>query len=710
MADGSLLFDTKLDGSGLSEGASKLGGIAAKGFAAIGAAAAGATAAIVKVGSDFETSMAKVQTLADTTQVSMADLSKGITEMSNTTGQSSQSLAEALYQALSAGVQTSDALAYTEQAAKLAAAGFTTTESAVDALSTVMNAYKMDASEVNAVSDMLLQTQNKGKTTVDELAASIAQVTPTAAAMGVEFEQVSAALATMTAQGVPTSQATTQLNQLFAELGKSGQQASENLMKAAEGTEYAGMSFQQMMDAGVPLNEVLNMMSDYAEANGKSLLDMFGSIEAGKAALTMAGENSEMFANNLEAMNESAGLTEEGFTTMVDTLQGKMGILQESFTNLGIAIYQGMQEPLKGLADVGIDALDQLMTAFNEGGMEGLIQAGSNIIANLLTGIAESLPTLAEQGINIAVTLLNAIIEQLPTILNAGVQAILALVTGISEALPQLIPAALNAIMTFINSLLSNLPQIISAGLQLITALVQGIVNSLPQVLQSANQAISSFVSGIASSLPQIIQSGFEIVTSLASGIISNLPAILSAVANLTTAMFQAFLQVDWISVGINIIQGIINGILSMGGALIGAMVDMAKSAFNSALSFFGIKSPSRLMRDRVGKYIPQGVAVGAEKEIPKSVEKMDKAWDRAIEEVRPFAVEYEADEARVPATTFGSSYEGDTNEETNNEYNYDITQNFYGEAAKKPSEQRKQTKKALRQMEWETKNNKKKG
>lgn len=707
MADGSLLFDTKLDGSGLSNGASKLGGIAAKGLAAIGAAAAGATAAIVKVGSDFETSMAKVQTLADTTQVSMSDLSKGIMEISNTTGQSSQSLAEALYQALSAGVQTGDALAYTEQAAKLAAAGFTTTESAVDALSTVMNAYKMDASEVNAVSDMLLQTQNKGKTTVDELAASIAQVTPTAAAMGVEFEQVSAALATMTAQGVPTSQATTQLNQLFAELGKSGQQASENLMKAAEGTEYAGMSFQQMMDAGVPLNEVLNMMSDYAEANGKSLLDMFGSIEAGKAALTMAGENSEMFANNLEAMNESAGLTEEGFTTMTDTLQGKMGILQESFTNLGIAIYQGMQEPLKGLADVGIDALDQLMTAFNEGGMEGLIEAGSNIIANLLTGIAESLPTLVEQGINIAVTLLNAIIEQLPTILNAGVQAIIALINGISAALPQLIPAASNAISTFIQSLFSNLPQILSAGIQLIVSLVQGIINNLPQLISAAGQAIGQFVSGIITNLPQIIQSGFEIITNLVTGLINNIPAIIGAVANIVGQMINAFLNTDWISVGVNIVTGIISGLWSMAGSLVGAMIDMAKSAFDGILGFFGIKSPSRLMRDRVGKYIPQGVAVGAEKEIPKSVEKMDKAWDRAIEEVRPFAVEYEADEARVPATTFGSSYEGDTNEETNNEYNYDITQNFYGEAAKKPSEQRKQTKKALRQMEWETKNKK---
>lgn len=710
MADGFLLFDTKLDGSGLSEGVGKIGGIAAKGLAAIGAAAAGATAAIVKVGSDFETSMAKVQTLADTTQVSMADLSKGIMEMSNTTGQSSQSLAEALYQALSAGVQTGDALAYTEQAAKLAAAGFTTTESAVDALSTVMNAYKMDASEVNAVSDMLLQTQNKGKTTVDELAASIAQVTPTAAAMGVEFEQVSAALATMTAQGVPTSQATTQLNQLFAELGKSGQQASENLMKAAEGTEYAGMSFQQMMDAGVPLNEVLDMMSDYAEANGKSLLDMFGSIEAGKAALTMAGENSEMFADNLEAMNESAGLTEEGFTTMVDTLQGKMGILQESFTNLGIAIYQGMQEPLKGLADVGIQALDELMTAFNEGGVEGLIEAGSNIIANLLTGIAEQLPTLAEQGINIAVTLLNAIIEQLPTILSAGVQAILALVTGISEALPQLIPAASNAISTFIQSLFSNLPQILSVGIQLIVSLVQGIINNLPQLISAAGQAIGQFVSGIITNLPQIIQSGFEIITNLVTGLINNIPAIIGAVANIVGQMINAFLNTDWISVGVNIVTGIISGLWSMAGSLVGAMIDMAKGAFDGILGFFGIASPSKLMRDRVGKYIPQGVAVGVEKEIPKSVEKMDKAWDRAIEEVRPFAVEYEADEARVPATTFGSSYEGDTNEETNNEYNYDITQNFYGEAAKKPSEQRKQTKKALRQMEWETKNKKKKG
>ena len=648
--------------------------------------------------------MAKVATIADTSVMSLSDLGNGILEISNMTGESASSLSEALYQAISAGVKTGDALQFVEQSSKLAAAGFTTTESAVDALSTVMNGYKMSAEDVTKVSDMMLQTQNKGKTTVDELAASLAQVTPTAAAMSVGFDQVSAALATMTAQGVPTAQATTQLNQLFAELGKSGTQASENLMKATEGTKYAGQSFQELMKQGVPLNEILDLMSGYAEENGKSLLDMFSSIEAGKSALALAGENSETFANNLEAMNEAAGLTEEGFTTMTDTLQGKMNILKESFVNLGIAIYQGMQEPLKGLADVGIQALDELMTAFNEDGMEGLIQAGSNIIANLLTGIAQQLPNLVTQGINIMVTLLNAIIAQLPSILNAGIQALLAFVNGLTNSIPQIVPAAVSAITTFVNTVMSNLPQIISAGIELIVALAQGILNNLPQLISAAGEAIGEFVSGIIRNLPQIIQSGFEIITNLVTGLINNIPAILGAVANIVGQMVDAFFHTDWISVGINIVSGIISGLWSMAGALVGAMIDMAKSAFDGILGFFGIKSPSRLMRDRVGKYIPQGVAVGAEKEIPNSVREMDKAWDEAIDRVKPFGVEYEANESRVPAKTFGSSYVGDTNTETNNEYNYEIEQNFYGDAAKKPSEVRKQTKKAIRETKWSKK------
>lgn len=149
------------------------------------------------------------------------------------------------------------------------------------------------------IQKVLIQTQNNGITTVDELGRCLSNVTPTAAAMGVSFEQVGAALATMTAQGTPAAQATTQLNSLLAELGKSGTTASNALAEATKGTEYAGMSFQQMQAAGVPLNEILDMMRNYAEANGKSLLDMFGSIEAGKAALAMTGENAQTFTNNL---------------------------------------------------------------------------------------------------------------------------------------------------------------------------------------------------------------------------------------------------------------------------------------------------------------------------------------------------------------------------------------------------------------------------
>ena len=115
----------------------------------------------------------------------MQELNDGVVKLSNSTGKSAVELSEAMYSALSAGVDVGNSLSFVEQSSKLATAGFTTTESAVDALTTVMNGYKMSADQATAVSDMMLQTQNKGKTTVDELAHSLAQVTPTAAAMSV---------------------------------------------------------------------------------------------------------------------------------------------------------------------------------------------------------------------------------------------------------------------------------------------------------------------------------------------------------------------------------------------------------------------------------------------------------------------------------------------------------------------------------------------
>lgn len=407
-------------------------GVASKALKGVAGGIIGIGTAAVAAGSQFETSFAKVSTMFGDVNVDTDNLKSKIKELSNETGIAANELNEGLYSALSAGIPATEdmgeAMDFLATSTTLAKGGFTTTEKSVDALSTVLNGYKMETKDAAKVADILLMTQNKGKTTVDELASSIAQVTPTAAAMNVEFEQVAAALATMTAQGVPTAQATTMLNTMLSELGKSGQQANENLMAAAEGTEYAGMSFQEMMEKGVPLNEVLDMMSDYAEANGKSLIDMFGSVEAGKAALQMAGQNADTYTKNLEAMKDAEGAAAEAAEKMNGTFGVLANRIKATVSNKLVDIYDQYADKINEAATAALEfienidpteiiptlttvagvlagiyatvtalrgaiALNSLATSFNAvsasaGGLSGMISAFTANIGTMLTTIA----------------------------------------------------------------------------------------------------------------------------------------------------------------------------------------------------------------------------------------------------------------------------------------------------------------------------------
>lgn len=371
MADGSILIDTKIDESGIKEGLSSLTSKVKAGALVISAALAAGTAAVVKFGSEFESSMAKSSTLFGEANVNMNQLNTDMLKLSDTTGVAASQLGNTLYNALSAGIPATDnmaeSLGFLEKNAKLAKAGFTDVDTATTATAKVLNAYKMDVSETDKVHKILMQTQNKGITTVGELGSVLAQVTPTAAAMNVKFEQVGAALANMTAQGTPTAQATTQLNQLFAELGKKGTQAQKGLAEATKGTQYAGMSFQDLMAKGVPLNEILDLMDTYAKKNKKSMIDMFGSLEAGKAALANAGQNSAAFTQNLKAMSTETDVVGEAYDKVMDTFEEQSKKALNSLKNLGIGIYNNIKEPLKDSVKNASKGLDELSRSFNSG-------------------------------------------------------------------------------------------------------------------------------------------------------------------------------------------------------------------------------------------------------------------------------------------------------------------------------------------------------
>lgn len=315
----------------------------------------GAGTAASKFAMDFETGMAKVGTIADTTKVPIDKLKAGVIDLSNKTGISTKELNEALYETISAGVDTSNAVGFLGNATALAKGGFTSAAQAIDILTTVLNSYGLQASESSRISDILIQVQNKGKTTVDELSSSMGKVIPTAKANNVAIEQLGAAYALMTSKGIATAETTTYVNSMLNELGKTGTDVDKTLR------EVSGKSFPQLMAEGKNLSDVLNLLNDYAIKNNLSLSDLFSSSEAAKAGLVLATEGGSQFNTMLADVNNSVGATDSAFKKMSETTEAKFNKALNQAKNSAMEL--GVK--LLPLIEKGINLFSDLTDKFN---------------------------------------------------------------------------------------------------------------------------------------------------------------------------------------------------------------------------------------------------------------------------------------------------------------------------------------------------------
>lgn len=336
-----------------------------------------AGAASAKMAMDFEDSMAKVSTIADATEVPMDEMQKAILNLSNQTGISSEEIAQNIYDSISAGQKTGDAVNFVSNSTKLAKAGFADAGAALDVLTTIMNAYGLKASEVTNVSDMLIQTQNLGKTTVADLASSMGKVIPTANAYGVSLDELCAGYAIMTANGVATAESTTYMNGMLNELGKSGTNVSKTLK------EKTGKTFKELMDSGMSLSDVLKIISDAATENNKSFGDMWSSSEAGKAGMILLGDSAENFNGVLEQMQNSAGATNTAFEKL-DTNSTKIKKVPNELKNDAIDLGTTLMEELAPIIENIAEKISQFTEWFNglsESEKQMIIQIGLIVAA-----------------------------------------------------------------------------------------------------------------------------------------------------------------------------------------------------------------------------------------------------------------------------------------------------------------------------------------
>ena len=502
-------------------------------------------------GSAFETEVAKVGTIADTTKVPIGELKEQISDLSGTMGIAAGDLAEATYQAISAGQDTGDAVAFAGQAAKLAAAGFTSSSSAVDILTTALNAYGLEADQAGHVSDVLLTTQNLGKTSVDELSASMGRVIPLAAAYKVNVENLSSGLAIMTANGIATAEATTYTKSMLNELGDTGSTVGKILQKET------GQGFAELMDSGQSLGDVLQVLYDSVGGDATKFAALWSSVEAGTGALSLANSGAEKFNDVLGQMVDSSGATETAYTTMTDTMAHRMESLKTNAANLGIALFDSVSGKLGAAVSLASGYLQTLTDGFTSGGFTGLAEGLGSIFTDLTTNVG---PQLLQSGID------------LMTQLGQG------MVTGIPQLLAQALPIAAD----LASNLRANAGQLVDTGIQFILNMAQGLINGLPTMITYIPGIVTDIAGIVNDNAPKLLEAGVKLIGMLGMGLIQAVPALLANLPQILMAVASVITAFNWLELGGNIIKFLGNGIRNMGGTLSSCI----KNCFDQGLAY----------------------------------------------------------------------------------------------------------------------------
>ncbi|WP_418830507.1 phage tail tape measure protein [Ruminococcus sp.] len=583
---------------------------AGKAVMPVSAAVAGIGTAAAVSAVNFEDAMAKVSTIADTTEVPLDELRSQILALSSQTGISANEIADNVYNAISAGQKTGDAVNFVTNSTKLAKAGFADAGAALDVLTTILNAYGMEASEVTNVSDMLIQTQNLGKTTVAELSSSMGKVIPTANAYHVQLDQLCAGYAKMTANGVATAESTTYMNSMLNELGKRGTTVSDILK------EKTGKSFAELMENGASLADVLSILKESADEQNLSFGDLWSSAEAGKAGLILLGDSAEDFNGTLAQMRESTGATESAFEklqTNSSKINKAVNAVKNTFIILGGVILDTFSPAIDAVTS-GIQKLCEWVSSLPTGIQTVIVVIGTLIAAagpllvvlgTLMTSIGSLAPMFST-----AVTAVSSFSAGLALPL-APIAAIVAAVTALILIVADLYKNNedfrnnIQIIWNSIKEILSTVLTEIQTNFSFVWDAVKVIVETALNLIVAATQLFADIFSGNWENISSDIT---NIVTVLKDGVVSLFVVLKDGILNLITNVLYPKLVSVWNTIKTAVLQKVTEiktNAVNKFNELVTSLVNMGSSFYNAGCNAFdslwnGMKEIWRSLKDWV--------------------------------------------------------------------------------------------------------------
>lgn len=435
---------------------------------------------------------------------------------------------------------------------------------------------------------------------------------------------------------------------------------SASLKQAVKGdtkkmTQYADMAVIDMADnankMGTSMESIQTAYAGFAKQNFTLLDNLklgYGGTKTEmerliadankikKANGEMANLSIDSFADITEAihiMQTEMGITGTTAKEAQTTISGSLGMLKASYEDLLVAFSSGdnidsaldnvMKSAMtfgKNVVPVIEKAVDNIVKYLPEVAdsvikaipkiLDKIVPKAFELLNSVVNSIVEALPNLVPVLINGILLLVQALTTNLPTIIQAIVSMLPVIAAGIAEALPTLIPQIVEAIIGLMKVFNDNMPLFLECGVKIIWGIVKGLLNSIPTILQNLPTIIMFIVNFFTAE--KLLSAGKTLITGLWNGLKDGFITFLKEIPKLIGKLITAFKNGGSLKdVGINLIKGLWNGIASVKDWIIGKIGGFTSSVLKSIKSFFGIHSPSKLMANEVGQYLPKGMAVG---------------------------------------------------------------------------------------------------
>lgn len=494
--DGSLTFNTSIDGSGFQSGLSKLGGAAKTGLkvagVAIGTVTAGlaaAGAASIKLGSDFEAGMSRVKAISGATEEEFAALNEQAKQLGADTAFSASQAAEGMENLASAGFSVEEITAAMPGLLDLAAASGEDLAASSEIAASAIRAFGLEADDAGHVADVLAANANMTNAAVVDTGYAFKYVAPIAKSLGISMEETAASIGILSNAGIKGEQAGTVLRGAMTRLVKPTE-------AAANAAEALGVSFFDSSGTMKPLSTIIGDLqkstANLSDEQKNAYLSTIFGTEALSGMLALIDAGPEQLTELTQAYETCDGAAADAAATMQDNLKGAIEGLSGSAESLGITIYESMAEPLKEAAKQGTDYVNQLTTAFQRGGFEGLIAEAGDIFAELATKAAESTPKMIDAAVGFINSFVRGIKDHSSELVTAAGNIAKTLANGLIKLLPKEIQTPLKKMVRDISRSLT------SGGLQsAVKTIVKTFENLIKTVSNIADKVMPAFISAV---------------------------------------------------------------------------------------------------------------------------------------------------------------------------------------------------------------------